>query len=527
VLNNFSIDSSAFGVILNDGSDLGAAGTQFIMPLVFTSTATEYSLFENNVNLQLIHREGPVAVFSGVTNGPGEDTLIMYLNGTAPNGDGDDTFTGYAYTFDYLASGACLVETVGNQTGGGSLDISAPSSCEFGAGIIVIFSNGGYSTPSQTGYDDFATGSAGQIGILISTDYAASSQGATIGVGSDTIYGIAIALRTSAGAPEPWACDINDAADEKIITPISIPEIGAVGYSNFYGKGSLSDAFLNGLILYEIWIFNDGVNDVIQVIVESTTIVGQDLILSIDGLECNIESSPGINPDNQYADIATMFEFVVAAETRAFFEANLGTGKTIWITSLSVTRWNLADKSTLIGLSNGDLTATHSGTDVNSWATVRATNGKTSGKWYFECISDFIESEGAGVGIATADAILESILGVDPYGYGFFANATIVHDGANSPFGDPWSAADVICVAVDLDLGMIWFRRGIEAWMGAGDPEAGTSPAFNVTISGSTIPYVPAASLLYEDTNINGRFTASTLSYPYNVPAGFTPWGDA
>lgn len=64
--------------------------------------------------------------------------------------------------------------------------------------------------------------------------------------------------------------------------------------------------------------------------------------------------------------------------------------------------WNPLDKGTFLDLSNGNLTYI---TASNS--SVRATQGKSSGKWYFEmmCVNASQKSTMFGVGTATADTL--------------------------------------------------------------------------------------------------------------------------
>lgn len=124
--------------------------------------------------------------------------------------------------------------------------------------------------------------------------------------------------------------------------------------------------------------------------------------------------------------------------------AFLGSGVTTYAT------WNPADKHADINLTGGDLTAT----STTGSKGVRATIGKSSGKWYWEVMNN----SGAenDIGIATASASLSTWLGADAQGVGYdsfdgklYKNSSIVASYAT------YAQNDYIGFALDCDAGTI------------------------------------------------------------------------
>ena len=76
--------------------------------------------------------------------------------------------------------------------------------------------------------------------------------------------------------------------------------------------------------------------------------------------------------------------------------------------------WNPDDKNANITLSNGDLTATAVGTSHKS---IRATESKSSGKWYWEYTITVGGTQYHGIGLSTA--ALNSYCGSSSYSWGY------------------------------------------------------------------------------------------------------------
>lgn len=177
--------------------------------------------------------------------------------------------------------------------------------------------------------------------------------------------------------------------------------------------------------------------------------------------------------------------------------------------------WNPSDKHASVTLSNGNLTAVAS----SSGQAVRATVGKSSGKWYFEVTVNSAKTFGT-VGVATASASLSTWVGGDAYGYGIATSFAYNNGSSNALTQFAVTDGDVIGVAVDLDNGEVWFREnGAGSWAGTssgnGDPVTRAYPRFS-GLSGTFYPAcAPAGS--------GGQHTINATLL-YTPPTGFSIW---
>jgi hypothetical protein len=184
------------------------------------------------------------------------------------------------------------------------------------------------------------------------------------------------------------------------------------------------------------------------------------------------------------------------------------------------TTWNSADKASTITLSNGDLTtATTSG----AWQSIRAVSSKSSGKYYFEVTCTDINASGyCMIGICTSTVAMTTYFGSDADGHAYYAlNGQAYNNNAGTAYGDTYTDADIISVAVDLDNDAIYFAKN-GVWQNSSDPESGASrtgvPAKHQTDGVSS--YFPALALYHSTVNVTTNFGASTFTY--DVPTGYT-----
>ena len=178
--------------------------------------------------------------------------------------------------------------------------------------------------------------------------------------------------------------------------------------------------------------------------------------------------------------------------------------------------WNPSDKGLNITLSSENFVA--NGGNVRNG--VRAVSGKSSGKWYFEAL---MSDGGAGgsvyhLGISTTSEPVDvdaPWVGHTEYGWGFTESGLFRHNGAASPsgLGAATSSAHVINVALDLNIGKVWFGR---AGVSAGDPGEGTDPAFS-NVAGTVHP---AAWIGY--SLASGNIRTDPSAHEYQPPEGFT-----
>jgi hypothetical protein len=178
---------------------------------------------------------------------------------------------------------------------------------------------------------------------------------------------------------------------------------------------------------------------------------------------------------------------------------------------ITMATWNPSDKNAAVTLTNGNLSATNS---VGN-RSVRATVGKSSGKWYWEITSAVGVNPQYIFGAGKATATLADHPGGDANGWGLSALAFASGGGkftgggggvAYSPCTDTqFSINEVIGVALDMDAGTITIYRG------------GVSQGVMFSgLSGTIYPMVSSAGAT--DT-VTANFGAS--AFTYSVPPGF------
>lgn len=175
--------------------------------------------------------------------------------------------------------------------------------------------------------------------------------------------------------------------------------------------------------------------------------------------------------------------------------------------------WNPDDKNANITLSNGNLTATASGTAHKS---ARATLSKSSGKWYWEIEIGNPSSLYHYNGVGTAAMSLSGYVGQDVYGWGCGANGYAYHNGNYVPIGVTFTTGDILGIALDIDAGKLWFAKN-GTWVNSGNPANGTYPVYSSGLAGVTL--YPATGLFTDGIKITANFGESAFSY--SVPSGF------
>jgi SPRY domain len=176
------------------------------------------------------------------------------------------------------------------------------------------------------------------------------------------------------------------------------------------------------------------------------------------------------------------------------------------------TTWNPSDKSANITLSGGNLTAT--GTTV---ACVRTISSHLSGKYYFEVTATSVGTN-AGIGIANSTHALTAYLGSDTASISYDKNGGIFYNNANIYANGAYVNGNVICVAVDIDNGKIWWRIGSGNWNNSGTANPATNTG-GITLSPSG-PYFPCIQTETGGDVVTANFGDS--SFTGTVPSGFT-----
>ena len=140
--------------------------------------------------------------------------------------------------------------------------------------------------------------------------------------------------------------------------------------------------------------------------------------------------------------------------------------------------WHPQNKSDDITLSGSDLVSANNGTGT-FWGTGLGSRGKQFGKWYFEVTIDDRggHASGCNIGVALAAMNLEEQIGANANSWGYNCDGKKGFSNSYEAFGDVYTDAAVIGVALDLDVGKIWFSLD-DVWQDSGNPAAGTGEAY-------------------------------------------------
>ena len=181
--------------------------------------------------------------------------------------------------------------------------------------------------------------------------------------------------------------------------------------------------------------------------------------------------------------------------------------------------WDPLDQSDDITLSNNNLTAAG---NIN-WSSVQALGAQSTGKYYFE-IGDIVREPGFHViGIGRDDMSNSRFLGdSDNSGdaRGFISNGdSISAVQARVAYGAPWGdgGASVVSIAVDLDIGSVWFAS--DGVWGAGATISDVENGINAAHTGLSGSYKPSGSL-FDASDFTANFGGS--AFAQTVPAGFS-----
>ena len=242
----------------------------------------------------------------------------------------------------------------------------------------------------------------------------------------------------------------------------------------------------------------------------------------------NGSGDPGAGTNEVYSGLdafSNTYYACLSLQSPAYATANFGAtafshtvpaGFVAGLPQITYTSWNSADKSSLLTLSNGNLTATHDSSD--SWASLRSVVGKSSGKWYWEyTMTSSLANEYAVVGVANSSQALNNHAGSSTNSWGYYQETgQKFYNDSGSSYGNSFTTGDKIGVALNMDTGKIWFSKN-GTWQNSGDPAAGTGEAFS-GLSGTLYPMV---SMIQHSTVITANFGSSKFSYV--PPAGFMP----
>ncbi len=184
--------------------------------------------------------------------------------------------------------------------------------------------------------------------------------------------------------------------------------------------------------------------------------------------------------------------------------------------------------------SNGNLTVLGaSGYAITQSGIAQTIEGKTSGKWYVEITLVTASGNNDGIGIVNSWGIGNRFMGdaqtsapATDSGWGYFnTNGLIINKNASVTAVNTgtYTSGDVVCMAIDLDNGRIWWRKNGGNWIGtSGTPNPATNTnGFDISHQTSN------GCRVYPAVNQSGstsKFTANfgATAFAQTAPSGFT-----
>lgn len=168
--------------------------------------------------------------------------------------------------------------------------------------------------------------------------------------------------------------------------------------------------------------------------------------------------------------------------------------------------WSNTDKTSSLILTNENLTV--SGNVSNSTNMIRATRGKTRGKWYWEININSGSSNAFGFGVGNKSLNLTAVA-TDP-NLRIYWNTGVKYP-SNTSYASSFSIGDTIGIALDLDNGTLEFHKnGVSQGVSHTD----------VLVMGEVFPLF---RLYSGQAEITANFGATPFIYP--MPTGFAPYG--
>lgn len=182
--------------------------------------------------------------------------------------------------------------------------------------------------------------------------------------------------------------------------------------------------------------------------------------------------------------------------------------------------WNPSDKGANITLSGGNLTAAFGSAIFNN-ETVRATLGRSTGKYYFE-VNHGGNPDYRMSGVCSANVSVSTGFVASSEGFAYFgSDGKFYTNNAGSTYGSTYNTS-VIGIAVDLDAHKLWFAKD-GTWQNSGDPAAGTNPATSSLTSGLMFP-ASMGNNLVQAPSVTGSFGDPASALVYTPPTGYSKW---
>lgn len=191
---------------------------------------------------------------------------------------------------------------------------------------------------------------------------------------------------------------------------------------------------------------------------------------------------------------------------------------------MALITWNPLDKGVNVVLSNNNLSCAGSGTYDQRG--VRATAGKSDGKWYFEVL--YPEQSYQLVGFATSEQTvnldmssitpLQHCLFFEPYRGMRFASSNVPH--TSSYTNSDGSMNQLIGIAIDLNVGIVtYYKNGVSLGTAFDNFSSLIKPLFPYLGTGTIVhTNFGATRFSIADTNLNEWENLLSQGYlPYDV----------
>ena len=184
--------------------------------------------------------------------------------------------------------------------------------------------------------------------------------------------------------------------------------------------------------------------------------------------------------------------------------------------------WDPFAKSSLVVLSNGNLTATSVTVTETQNNVLSTTSHDGSGKYYLEVTATTLagtDNESAGIGIADSSFVITTdYVGSTNHSVGYYANGVVLINTFTVGTISSYVQGDVIGIALDLDHGTLWFRVNSGDWNN--DPTA--NPASNTGGLGIGALSSPDRFVAAEIEETTEAFTVNFAgSFAFAPPSGF------
>lgn len=191
--------------------------------------------------------------------------------------------------------------------------------------------------------------------------------------------------------------------------------------------------------------------------------------------------------------------------------------------ALPILKYNSADKTAGITLSNGDKTAQANNAGFEAVRTIATFNTTTGGKYYFETLVDAAAGADLYQGFMRLSDPLINGLSFSGLPHAVWRNSSSVGANGWNSLGaaDSYGAGNVTGWAIDIPAGKVWAHKD-GTYPLSGNPGTGVNPLFD------SMPSATDFAFLFHTDNNAGNDQVTIIdagSLGFSVPVGFTPIG--